>query len=74
MLLVTMTVCYVLRSYHFPVLVDIPSQASVQVTPDLSNLKRVDVAKAFYSVWIEVLIYKLILLEFPSYLVKTMCS
>ena len=33
-----------------------------------------DVAKAFDSVWIESPLYKLILLEFPSYLVKTISS
>ena len=30
----------------------------------------IDVAKAFYSVWIEDLLFKITVLEFPSYLVK----
>ena len=51
-----------------------PCEAYFQVPPDLPNLKRVDLAKAYNSVWIEGLLYKLILLDFPSYLVKTICS
>ena len=57
-----------------PVLVDTPCQAYFQVPPDLPNLKRVDVARAFDYVWIDGLLYKLILLDFPSYLVKTISS
>ena len=36
----------------------------------LTGAVFLDVAKVFNSVWIEGLLYKLILLEFPSYLVK----
>ena len=72
-LLVTMTDSHALSSDYLPVLVDTPCQASVHVPPELSNLKRVHVAKTFYSVWIDDLIYKLIFLELPSYLVKTIC-
>ena len=64
---------HALSSDYFPVLVDTPCQAYFQVPPDLPNLKRVDVARAFDSVWTEGPLYKLILLEFPSYLVKTIC-
>ena len=59
---------HALSSVHLPVLVDTPCQAYFQVPPDLPKLKRVDVAKVFYSVWIEGHLYKLILLDFPSYL------
>ena len=40
----------------------------------LTGAVFLDVAKAFDSVWIEGLLYKLILLDFPSYLVKTISS
>jgi hypothetical protein len=33
-----------------------------------------DVAKAFDTVWVDGLLYKLIILNFPSYIVKTICS
>ena len=40
----------------------------------LTGAVFLDVAKAFDYVWIEGLLYKLILLDFPSYLVKTISS
>ena len=33
-----------------------------------------DVAKAFETVWVDVLLYKLTVLNFPSHLVKTISS
>ena len=40
----------------------------------LTGTVFLNVAKTFVSVWIEGLLYKLILLEFPSYLVKNISS
>jgi retron-type reverse transcriptase len=40
----------------------------------LTGAVFLDVTKAFDTVWIEVLLYKLTVLNFPSYLVKTISS
>jgi hypothetical protein len=40
----------------------------------LTGLVFLDVAKALYTVWIDGLLYKLTLLNFPSYLVHTISS
>jgi hypothetical protein len=40
----------------------------------LTGVVFLDVAKAFDTVWVDGLLYKLILLDFPSYLVKTVSS
>jgi hypothetical protein len=36
----------------------------------LTGAVFLDVAKAFYSVWVDILLYKPAILSFPSYLVK----
>jgi hypothetical protein len=40
----------------------------------LTGAVFLDVAKAFDTVWVEGLLYKLTILNFPSYLVKTLSS
>jgi hypothetical protein len=40
----------------------------------LTGAVFLDVAKAFHTVWIDVLLYKLTLLNFPSYIVNTISS
>jgi len=40
----------------------------------LTGAVFLDVAKAFHTVWVEGLLYKLTLMNFPSYLVKTISS
>jgi hypothetical protein len=40
----------------------------------LKGAAFLDVAKAFYTVWVDGLLYKVTILNFPSYLVKTISS
>jgi hypothetical protein len=54
--------------------VDYVDSGALETRKRLTGAVFVDVAKAFDTVWVDGLVYKLMALIFPSYLVKTVLS